>query len=109
MHFNGKIIGTLISNLIFSLNENKMVELDFAWKQMVESEFLELRKSFTKQLRGELNNIENLFPIDEYSFLQKFMKIRSFLIKLKDNEICIRNIDKFNSIYNEFNQFLDEQ
>lgn len=38
LRFNGKIIGSLISNLVMSLNANQMLELDFAWKQMIENE-----------------------------------------------------------------------
>jgi len=58
MKFTGKIVGSLISNLVEALNANQMVELDFAWKQMIENEFVQLNKLYTSKLKNRFRELE---------------------------------------------------
>lgn len=63
MNFTGKIVGSLISNLVESLNANQMLELDFAWKQMIENEFVQLLKVQNASLKKKFRDLENKLPM----------------------------------------------
>lgn len=39
MRFSGKILATVVTHLVESINNDTMLELDFAWKQMLRHEF----------------------------------------------------------------------
>lgn len=63
MKFTGKIVGSLISNLVESLNANQMLELDFAWKQMIENEFCQLNKLYILKLKSKFKDLETRLPL----------------------------------------------
>lgn len=62
MNFTGKIVGSLIANLVDSLNANQMLELDFAWKQMIENEFVQLNKVQNAKLKQKFRELELELP-----------------------------------------------
>mmetsp|Transcript_30144 Transcript_30144/g.65922 ORF Transcript_30144/g.65922 Transcript_30144/m.65922 type:complete len:84 (+) Transcript_30144:872-1123(+) len=69
MAFNGKCISQVIRILVTSLNQNKMMELDFAWKQMVEQEFHNLKKKYSQDLKTLFRDIEARLPLSKYDLL----------------------------------------
>jgi hypothetical protein len=100
MNFTGKIVGSLISNLMESLNNNQMLELDFAWKQMIENEFIQLLKVQNNKIKDKFRDLDTKLPLSAYDLLTNLDHIKESIYEVMKEDICLKNYDKMIEIVN---------
>lgn len=91
MKFTGKIVGSLIFNLVESLNANQMLELDFAWKQMIENEFCQLNKLYIMKVKSKFKELESKLPLATYEISEEIDSIKDTIYDVMKEEICQKN------------------
>lgn len=91
MKFTGKIVGSLIFNFLEALNNNQMLELDFAWKQMIENEFVQLNKLHLMKLKSKFKDLDSKLPLATYDFSESIDLIKDTIYDVMKEEVCQKN------------------
>jgi len=59
-----------------------MIELDFAWKQMIDQEFLVAKKNLINNIKQYVNNLESELPMSQYELSIKFEYVKNLINEL---------------------------
>lgn len=80
-----------------------MLELDFAWKQMIENEFIKLHKVYNSKLKNKCKLTDSKLPLTTTDLNLQFENIQETIYEIINEEFCKKNPEKTIEIVKNLN------
>lgn len=107
--FTGKIIALLVNNLVTSINNDSMLELDFAWMQMLKHEYNQLCNKYNAMVKEKIDAKRQNMPYSTELAYKEIDGIYDIQLKAIEDSKSLNNADMTIKISSEIQKTLSKE